>query len=421
MIDRPYVIRRAFILTCDSAWTHYQRGAIAVAPTGTIAWVGDDAQLPREYAGWTDIDGSGQVVMPGFVNTHTHAGLSTHRGLCDEGDLVTWAGALAPTTSTVTQEDIEAGMIVAVDAMLDAGVTCACDCTRYGAGVFADIASAMGLRSLSGALSNSPALRPAGRPDWPLALEDTIAAVDRHRDDPLARFFLGAHSPYSCTPGLVTEIAGHAKRLGLRFTIHLAETSNEVHELRERTGLSPAAWLDSLGALGPQTLLAHGVWLDQEDLSLISLRGASVAHCPTSNAKLGSGVAPVQQMLDLAIDVGLGTDSMLSNNGQDVREEMKTTVLLQRIFTGDATAMAARDVISMATIGGARALGWDDETGSLEVGKAADLVTVRMSHPRGLTIDRVMSDLVYASSRADIDTVAVAGRILRAKRPVHND
>ncbi|WP_185020165.1 MULTISPECIES: amidohydrolase family protein [unclassified Rathayibacter] len=381
-----------------------------------IAWVGPADAAPERPSGARVLDGSGSVVLPGMVNTHTHAGLSTWRGLADDQDFPGWVAAIAPHTSVLSVEDVRRGAAIAVDAMLDAGVTCACDCTRYGAGEFSDAASSRGLRSLSGALANSPELRPVGRPNWPLALEETDAAMAAHSGDPLARFYLGAHAPYSCTPDLVREIDAEARQRGLPFVIHLAETQREAEELRNATGLSPARWLDATGALRPGTLLAHGVWLDDDDLDLIAERGAAVAHCPTSNAKLASGIAPLLAMRDRGITVGLGTDSMLSNNGQDVLHEARQASLLQRIRHERPWMPEAAALLRAATIDGARALSWDDRIGSLEIGKAADLIVFTVSHPRGLTLDRVRSDLLYSLGRADLRLVMTEGLIRRHRR-----
>lgn len=411
-MSSPYAIDHAFILTCDSSWTYYGDGCLVV-DSGRIEWIGDSARLPERYSDIRRIDGNGLVVLPGLVNTHSHAGLSLLRGLCDEGDLFSWAGTIGPSTSQLTLADVAEGARIAVDAMLDAGVTCACDCTRYGAGIFADVASKRGLRSISGALANSPELRPDGHPNWPAALDETRAALDRHNDDQFARFFLGAHAPYSCTTELVSIISSHALDEGLRFVIHLAETQREVRELKKKSGLSPTQWLDSIDALGPSTLLAHGVWLTGRDLDLVAERGAAIAHCPTSNAKLSSGIAPVRAILDRGIPMGLGTDSMLSNNAQDILLEARQCSLLQRVRSESPTMLTTREVLELATSGGARALGWDDEIGSLAPGKAADFVAIAVSHPRGLTLTRAMSDLVYSVGRSEIRLVITDGEVRR--------
>ena len=413
------IINNAVVLTMNANDDAYLDGTVVI-DGADITWVGPSAQAPERSGSATVIDGRGSVVLPGLVNTHTHAGLSTWRGVCDDQDFWGWVGAIAPHTSILSIEEVHAGAVLAVDAMLDAGVTCACDCTRYGAGEFADVASARGLRSLSGALANSPELRPNGRPNWPLAREETDAAALKHADDPLARFYLGAHSPYSCTLEMVREIVEDARARSMPFVIHLAETRRERDELAATTGMSPAQWLDAAGALGPGTLLAHGIWLDDNDLDLIATRGAAIAHCPTSNAKLASGIAPLKAMSDRGITVGLGTDSMLSNNAQNVLLEARQASLLQRIRSEQPWMPEAAQLLRSATIDGARALSWDDRIGSLEVGKAADVIAFAVQHPRGLTIDRVRSDLIYALDRADLRLVMTEGVMRRQYSPKGN-
>jgi 5-methylthioadenosine/S-adenosylhomocysteine deaminase len=412
MTPSRYVLADGFVLTCDDDWTAYDDGSLVVEE-GSIAWVGPSNALPERYSRDPRIDASGLVLMPGLVNCHTHGGLSTHRGACDEGDLFEWAATIAPQTSSLTGEEIRAGAQLAVDAMLDAGVTCTCDCTRYEASLFSTVAASSGLRSLSGALANSPELRRVGRPNWPAARDETLRAVEDAQGNELIRYFLGVHSPYSCTDELVREVARCAAENELPFVIHLAETRREVEDLARSTGLGPALWLDRLGGLTASSLLVHGVWLADDDLDLIAERGASLAHCPSSNAKLASGIAPVPEALARGISVGLGTDSMVSNNAQDILMEARQCSFLQRVRETRPSFMSAREVLTMATTGGARALGWADRIGSLVPGKAADVIGVDVRHPRGLSLDRVMSELVYSVTRSDVLLVLTEGIVRR--------
>ncbi len=406
------VIENAIVLTMDAADTAHRDGTVVVDGTD-IRWVGPSADAPPVPTGARRINGRGTVVLPGLVNTHAHAGLSTWRGLADDSDFWGWVERIAPRTSALTLDEVRAGGHLAAATMLDAGVTCVCDCTRFGAGEFSSIAREHGLRSLSGALANSPRLRPRGRPNWPLALAETDEAAAAHAGDGLVRYFLGAHSPYSCTPELVAEVAARAAERGWPFVIHLAETRKERDDLVAATGLTPARWLDRAGGLGERTLLAHGVWLDDDDLDLVARRGARIGHCPTSNAKLASGIARVRAMDERGITVGLGTDSMLSNNAQDILLEARQASLLQRVRHEEPWMPSAARMLRAATIDGARALFWDDRIGSLEAGKAADLIAVRVDHPRGADIDRARSDLLWASSRHDIRLVMTDGAIRR--------
>jgi 5-methylthioadenosine/S-adenosylhomocysteine deaminase len=307
-------------------------------------------------------------------------------------------------------EDNRRGCYLAIMDMVRNGITTACDCTRYGAGVFAFVAREVGMRSLSGALANSPELRKTGRPNWPLALDETRQAMREHEGDGLSRFYLGGHSPYSCTPALLQEVKAAADDLGLPFVIHLAENRRENEMIQEQFGKSPTAWLDGLGVLDSSAILAHCVWVDENDMDILARTGAGVAHNPASNAKLASGIAPVPAMRSRGIAVGLGTDSTLSNNCLDLFQEMKLSVLLQRATSLDGTIMNAEDAFAMATIEGASVLGWDAEIGSLEAGKEADLVVLNIDHPLGLTAERVLSDIVYHIGPQQVSSVMIAGR-----------
>lgn len=404
------LLRNVFIYTGDDGHTCFPHGAMLVSE-GRVCWIGDVAQLPDAPSARV-VDLAGRVVMPGLVNTHTHGGLSLHRGCCDSGSLFQWARTLAPYTSPLTLEDNRWGCYQAVLEMVRGGVTTACDCTRYGAGLFGSVAAEVGMRSLGGALANSPELRPNGRPNWPLALEETQRAMSELGGDNRCRFYLGAHSPYSCTPELLVEVKQAADRLGLPFVIHAGESQQEVEIVRARYGRRPIEHLHHLGVLDARTILAHCVWLDNGEIDLLAESGATVSHNPISNAKLASGVAPVVALRAHGVPVGLGTDSMLSNNALNLFQEMKFAVLLQRAHLLDGHALSARDALAMATREGAQVLGWQSEIGSLEPGKEADLVILDLEHPLGLTTERVLSDLVFAAGPQHIHAVMVHGETI---------
>ena len=404
------LLRNAFIYTGDVRHTCVAHGALLISQ-GRLRWVGDESQLPDAPRARV-VDLGGRIVMPGLVNTHTHGGLSLHRGCCDSGNLFQWAQTLAPFTSPLTLEDNRWGCYQAVLEMVRNGVTTACDCTRYGAGLFASVAAEVGMRSLGGALANSPSLRPNGRPNWPLALEETQQAMAEQGSDGRCRFYLGAHSPYSCTPELLVEVKQAAIRLGLPFVIHAAESQQEVEIVQSRYGRRPIEHLNHLGVLDARTILAHCVWLDEGEIELLAATGATVSHNPISNAKLASGIAPVLELRARGVPVGLGTDSMLSNNTLNLFQEMKFAVLLQRSHRLDGHALSARDALAMATREGAQVLGWQSEIGSLEPGKEADLVILDLEHPLGLTSERVLSDLVFAAGPQHIRAVMVHGETI---------
>ncbi len=405
------LLRNAFVYTGDAGHTCFARGALLISQ-GNLTWVGDETSRPELVPGTRMVDLQGRVVMPGLINTHAHGGLSLHRGCCDSGNLFQWAKTIAPWTSTLTLDDNRWACYVAVLEMVRCGTTTTCDCTRYGAGLFGAVAAEVGLRSVGGALANSPELRPAGRPNWPDALHEIEQAIAEADDSGLRRFHIGAHSPYSCTPQLLRDLKRSADRLGLPFVIHAAETREEVAIVQERHGCRPIEHLHRLGVLDDRTILAHCVWLDEGEIEILAASGATVSHNPVSNAKLASGVAPVPALRAHGVPVGLGTDSMLSNNAQDIFQEMKTAVLLQRALHLDGYLLSARDALAMATREGARVLGWQDRIGSLEPGKAADLVVMELDHPMGLTPERVLSELVFAAGARQVHAVMVRGETI---------
>lgn len=406
----PTVLRNAFLYTGDRDHRCIPGGALIVS-AGHIDWLGPEADLPP-IASAIERDLGGRVVIPGLINTHAHGGLTIHRGACDDGDLFEWAGRIAPHTSTLSLEENCWGSYLAIFEMVRNGITTACDCARYGAGIFSAAACAVGMRSLSGALANSPDLRPQGRPNWPAALEETREAIAERGANGLCRFYLGAHSPYNCTPDLLVSVKQAADELGLPFTIHVAENRREIDIIAERFGCGPVRHLHQLGILDRRSILAHCVWLDEAEIEILATTGAGVAHNPVSNAKLASGIAPVPALRRRGVPVGLGTDSTVSNNCLSIFQEMKFAVLLPRAAGLDGHAMTAYDALSMATHEGARVLGWESEIGSLAPGKAADLVILDLEHPLGLTPERVISDLVYAAGPQHVRAVMVAGEII---------
>jgi 5-methylthioadenosine/S-adenosylhomocysteine deaminase len=404
------LLTNGFVYTGDAEHRCYPDGALLLDGT-RIEWLGPASDAPAvPDAAVHDL--GGRVVVPGLINTHAHSGLSLHRGVCDEGDLFQWAASLAPHTATLTEEDGRWATYLAVLEMVRNGITTACDCARYGASIFSEVASAVGMRSMSGALANSPSLRANGRPNWPAALHETIQAVEERGDNGLCRFYLGAHSPYNCTPELLVEVKQAADDLGLAFNIHVAETRQEVELIQARYGCRPVVHLHRLGVLDRRSILAHCVWLNDSEVEILAQTGAGVAHNPISNGKLASGLAPVPKLRRAGVPVGLGTDSTLSNNSLSIFQEMKVAILLQRALTLDGFALTARDALTMAGREGARVLGWEDEIGSLAPGKQADLLLLNLEHPLGLTPERVISDLVYATGPGHIIAVMVAGRII---------
>jgi 5-methylthioadenosine/S-adenosylhomocysteine deaminase len=412
---RRTLIRDALILTADSGGTAYARGHLGIED-GRIGSVGA-CDSDRAVHADEVVDGRGLVAIPGLVNCHTHASLTLHRGLCDDADLFAWAAHNYPTIRGLTERDFRFGSELACLELARDGITTTVECCRYRPALFAEAATAVGLRSLSGGLALAALMDRDVPPNWPALIAETELALARFGDDPRCRFFLGAHSTYNCPPELLREVRDEAARLGLGLGVHLAETRREDAVIRERYGCSPTRYLADHDWFGSNTLAAHVVWPDADDVALLAASGTGVAHCPVSNAKLASGVAPVPDLRAAGIPVGLGTDSVLSNNRLDLFGEMKAAALIQRATTGRADALTAADVFRMATLEGARAIGWADQIGSLEVGKQADLVLLEWDHPLGLTPERALSDLVWAGGPERVRDVMVGGEwVLRDRQ-----
>jgi cytosine/adenosine deaminase-related metal-dependent hydrolase len=236
--------------------------------------------------------------------------------------------------------------------------------------------------------------------------------------DGRVQVWYGARSLGACTPELYGRIAQGAKQLGTGITMHLGEVQEDVKYANKEFGKLPAEFMDQVGVMGPKVVFAHGVWLTEKEWRILAMNGATVAHCPSSNTKLASGIAPVPEMIRHGVNVGLGCDGGPSNNCYDMIREMKLASLIQKVRLSDPTVMSAEDVLEMATINGAKALGMDNEIGSLEVGKKADLVLVRMDKPHLTPTLNPISHLVYSGEGSDVDTVIVHGEILMEQRQV---
>ncbi|MFN8524379.1 MAG: amidohydrolase [Chloroflexota bacterium] len=404
------LIRGAFIYSSDAAETCLPNGSILIRDSRIerIATMGELDGQDVDLA----IDGRGLVALPGFINCHTHATLTASRADSDDLELFPWlldAGRVRPPHP----DDALHSAYLGCTEMLLGGITYAVECGRRHPLLYAAVARELGQRCMSGGMANSEELRP-GTGNWPELVSDTRHALAELPEDSdgLTRYFIGAHSPYSCTPERLVEAKRAADDLGLAFNVHLAECRDEWRLIRERHGRTPLQHAASLGILDSRSILNHCVWLDELDIEVLSRSGAAVAHCPISNAKLASGVAPISTMRAAGIPVGLGTDSTVSNNTLNAYEEMKFSLLVQRATSLSARQLTARDALAMATREAAKLVGMADEIGTLESGKRADLQLVALSHPRGLTLERVRSDLVWATRPEQVRWVLVNGDVV---------
>ncbi len=405
----PYdrLIHNCRVMTVDAAFTVIERGYVAI--TGSrIAAVGNAETEPLPDAA-ARIDGGGGILMPGLVNTHTHLPMTLFRGMAEDLPLETWLTRhMFPAEAAhITPETAEAGARLGCAELLLSGTTTCCD-GYFLEGAVAAAAAASGIRAVLGhGVIDHPA---PGCPD-PQKNVATAAAfcADWQAVSPRIRPSIFCHSPYTCSADTLIRAKQTARELGVRFQIHVAETQEEVNAHIARHTMTPAAWLDQLGILDEQTLVVHGVWLSDADIALLAERGCGISHNPESNLKLGAGIAPVPAMQAAGLCVGLGTDGAASNNDLDLFGEMRTAALVQKAAQGDPTTLNAETVVRMATIDGARVLGMAAEIGSIEVGKAADLVLLDSCSPRLTPVYHAASHAVYAAGGADVRDVFLDG------------
>lgn len=387
------------VVTGDREGTVWAPGEVVWAD-GIIQYVGPPVRRP---AGRRIELGEG-VVFPGFVNGHGHAAMSLLRGFADDSRLMPWLTEhIWPIESRLTPEDVEVGTLLAAAEMLHAGVVGFADMYWHTRAVVA-AAETSGLRAvvgrgLTGGAGSAEAVREA------VALAQELAA----RGGRVAGW-LAPHAPYTVEPPLAALIAEAAAAHELPIHIHLAESEDEVRQLHDRLGLSPIAWADEAGLLTARTVVAHGVYLTDEDITRLAERGAAVIHCPTSNLKLGNGVAPIIALEQAGVTVGLGTDGAASTNRLDPFQEMRLTAWLQKSATGDPAAFSARGALRLATEGSARALGFGG--GVLAVGRWADLAAASWWAPHVVPHADPLSTLVYATGPQDVRYTVVGGQVV---------
>ena len=413
MIRADLMLSNGTVITMDERLTVFPEGAVVIT-AGKIVAVGPAADLGKRYDAEQTIDCAGQVIMPGLINAHTHVPMSLLRGLADDLRLDVWLyGYMLPVEREfVNEEFCYYGTLLSCAEMIRSGVTCFAD-MYYFEDEVARAAQEAGLRVVCAETVMKLPTPDATSYDESLGYcERFIAGWKGHE---LIVPAVGPHSPYTCTPEILREMARLAQEYDVPLLIHLSETEGDVEGTQELYGCPPAFCLDDFGILDSKALAIHGVYLTEEEMKLLGQRGVGVAHAPTSNLKLASGVAQVARMLALGLNVGIGTDGPASNNDQDMFEEMRLAALLAKGMARDPKAVPARTALAMATIGGARALHLDRITGSIEVGKQADLAVVdvgglHVTPKFNLSADNIYSRLIYATKSADVRHVLVNGR-----------
>lgn len=413
-IHADLIVRNGTVVTMDTAGRCIPEGVVVIAGDRIVA-VGTAKELSHRGSVRT-LDARGGLILPGLINTHTHAAMVLFRGLADDMPLMTWLNDhIFPAEAKLTPEMIRIGTRLACAEMIRSGTTCFCDMYLFEDSA-AETAAQCGVRAVVGeVLYDFPS------PNYgslEKGFEYAAEMMARWKDDPLITVAVEPHSPYLCAPGLLTQAARLASDHDAPLVIHLSETQAEVAQIRERYGATPVEHMARLGILGPNLVACHAVVLTDNDIELLKTHDVKVSHNPESNMKLASGVAPVPDLLTAGICVGLGTDGCASNNNLDLFTEMDTAAKLHKVHRMDPTVMDAPTVLRMATSGAARVLGLENRIGSIEAGKQADLIVVDTARPHLTPMYDPISHLVYAVRGSDVIHTMINGRVVMQDRQV---
>jgi len=399
-----------WVVTMDPAGTIIENGAVAVND-GKIIAIGSAAKIDAQYNAIKTISGDERVLMPGLVNAHTHAAMVLFRGMADDLELMDWLqNYIFPMEGQfVNEEFVKIGAELACLEMLRGGTTSIVDMYFYPQ-VSAQVFEGCGLRAILGApMIDFPSPGFAG---WDDSFAAGVEFVKSANYSSRIIAALAPHAPYTVSPDHLTAVVKAARELNAPITMHLAEDMAEKALIEQRYNITPVRHVAALGMLDTPMIAAHVVVPDEEEIAMLAKSKVSAIHNPTSNMKLGAGISPVPAMIKAGIKVGLGTDGAASNNDLDMWEEIRLAALLHKVANNDPTAMPAMTALRLATSMGAEAIGLGETTGSLEVGKQADMIQVDMSDPRLQPVYDVISHLVYAVRSSDVVTTIIDGKVI---------
>jgi len=391
-------------------------GHVVLVDGGKIVGVVPDAEAARDYLARERVSLERHALLPGLVNAHTHTAMTLLRGIADDVSLSTWLEQhIWPREAEyVTPEYVQDGVTLGAAEMLRGGITCCNDMYFY-PDAAARAYQAAGMRAVLGLPVLDFPTPYASDPD--AYLQAGLAARDAFKHAPRLSFMLAPHAPYTVGDATFEKIVTYAHQLDLPIQTHLQETQRELDESIAASGASPLVRLDRLGVTGPAFVAIHSVHLAPGDVELLARQRCHVVHCPTSNLKLASGIAPVGELVAQGVNVAIGTDGPASNNRQDMFAEMRLAALLAKARSGDAAALPAQQVIGMATLAGAHALGLQERIGSLVAGKEADLIAVNLGELDDAPLYDPISHLVHVAGRERVTDVWVGGvRILRDRK-----
>mgnify|MGYP001827172149 FL=1 len=402
------LVTNGTVLTLDAGDTEIYNGAVAIDKDTIKAVAPAD-----KFGDWRIskiIDAHGGIIMPGLINSHTHAAMTCFRGLADDLPLMAWLNDhIFPAEANLDDQMVYCGALLACAEMIMSGTTCFCDMYLFEDAV-ARAAKKAGMRAVVGEVLydfDSPNYGPIEN-----GFKYSRQLIDTWQNDPLVTIAVEPHSAYLCTPQLLKEALELTQTFDLPLVIHLAESKSEIAQIKERYDRTPVEHLAELGVLAPNLLACHCVELTENDIALLQRFDVKVAHNAESNMKLASGVAPIPRLIEKGICVAMGTDGCASNNDLDLFQEMDSVAKLHKAKSLDPTVMDAATVLKMATISGARALGLEPVIGSLEKGKKADLIIVDTNKPHLTPMYNPVSHLVYAAIGSDVTTSIINGTVV---------
>ena len=419
MTDIDTLIHARWVIPVVPSDAVLERYAVAVAD-GRIVDLLPSTEAERRYRAGTTHTLDQHALTPGLVNCHTHAAMSLLRGVGDDLPLMRWLkDRIWPLeTALVSADFVHDGAQLAAFEMLRSGTTTCSDMYFYPEASLRAL-RAMGMRAVAGIIAiEFPTAYAVDAEDY---LRKGLATRDAFRGDSLVSFTLAPHAPYTVADQTLRRVAVLAEELDLPIHTHIHETDDEVAESIAQHGCRPLQRLDRLGLVSERLIAVHAVHLSEHEIALLAQRGASVAHCPASNLKLGSGLAPIAKLTAAGVNIAIGTDGAASNNRIDMLAELRLAALLAKGVAHDASAFGARAALASATLGGACALGLDRRIGSIEVGKEADLVAFDLSPPETQPLYDVVSQIVYAAGREHVTDAWVAGTPVVHKRHVLAD
>lgn len=404
-----FIIKPRWVIPMDGHQAILEHYAVLV-DTGRIRAIVPKTEIPTWASNWPVTDCPQHALLPGLINLHTHSSMNLLKGYADDHALMPWLNEhIWPAERQwVSQSFVRDGSLLACAEMLSGGVTTFNDMYFFPQATI-EAVKRCGMRAHIGlVVMEFPTNYAATANDY---IRLGTEARDQYKSDAKITFSFAPHAPYTVSNQTFEKLATLAEQLNLGMHTHLHETRTEIQQSMEQFGQRPLARLHALGVIGPQTVLAHGVHLESHELERLATLGAHVAHCPCSNLKLASGIAPVAAALRAGINIGLGTDGAASNNRLDLWQEMRTAALLAKVADDQATSVPAYTALEMATINGARALGLQDQIGSIETGKQADLIAVKLDDLNSLPCFDPISHLVYVAAREQVTHTWVQGHL----------